>query len=306
MKKWLKVLLGIVFFLLIVGLAALFIADSKYRFLRSGPLVSHETLVRPNTSVRVVIQPALAEDLIEKQLGAQSPPKWILTRVLPYEVALLLTPDLDSGRLYVDLFCNEQRLGPVIADTSATLGVDKTYPFITWSGDRLTSRSRGFLVMDGYTDIERPVLEVVHNRWGITSQLSHPRIEGSHLLEIVADNRDGSVFALLASLATKGLLALPVSLEDLADSLAVVAEARLTADLQSDNTVAIHLIVNCVPQAEPGEITATSFLIGGLVGEVAMGLKDSYGVDLVGSKKTAGTTITADYTLFPLSPLLNR
>ncbi|MCC6486454.1 MAG: hypothetical protein IT364_03065 [Candidatus Hydrogenedentes bacterium] len=304
MKKVARILLGVVFLLVVVALAALFIADSKYQFLRNGPEVSHETLVRPDTSVRIVARPEGARALIASELGVQAPPDWVLSRVLPHEIAILLTPHLDTGRLELDLFCNPQRLGPVISEQSAALGMDQAYPFITWNSNRLASRERGVLVQDGYLDMDQNVRDAVQRHWGTLSQLSRPRVEGSHIVEAVADNRDGTLFALLMTLNAKGIIELPIAEEDLAKGLMPIATVRLMADLQSTDTAALRLVVDCVPQAEPGQITATSFLIGGLLGQASVVLKDAYNVDFTGSKKAEGTNIVADYTLSPIQRLL--
>lgn len=304
MKRVVRILLGVSFLFVVVALAALFIADSKYQFLLSAPEVSHESLVRPDTSVRIVARPEEARELIASVLGGQAPPEWVLSRVLPHEVAILLTPHLDTGRLEVDLFCNPQRLGPVISKQSVSLGLDQAYPFITWNSDRLANRERGVLVQDGYLDMEQNVRDAVQRHWGTMSQLSRPRVEGSHVVEAVADNRDGTLFALLMTLNAKGLLELPIAEEDLAKGLMPIANVRVMADPQSRETIGLRLVVDCVPQAEPGQITATSFLIGGLLGQASVVLKDAYNVDFTGTKKAEGQTIVADYTLSPIQRLL--
>ena len=304
MKRVVKTVLGVVFVLVIVALAALFIADSKYQFLLGGPQVSHETIVRPDTSVRIVARPESARDLVKAAFRGQAPPDWVLSRVLPYELAVMLTPHLDTGHIEVDLFCNAQRLAPFISKQSATFGIDKAYPFITWTSDRFASRERGVLVQDGSFDMDQRVRESVLRHWGTVSQLSRPRVEGSHLLEAVVDNRDGTLFALLLTLNAQGLLELPIAEEDLAKGLLPIADMRIMADLQTPETMALRLVVDCVPQAEPGEITTTSFLIGGLLGQASVVLKDAYRVDFEGTKKAEGTTITADYTLSPIQRLI--
>ena len=304
MRIWVKILLAIVLVIVVGGVAALFIADSKYQFLRDAPRVSHELLALPDTSIRVVAEPPLAKGIIASILREKTPSDWVMEKALPYEVALLITPHLDTAQMDVDLFCNDRRLGPIIADNSSYLGVERVSPFVRWDSDRFTAKARGNLVWHGTTDIEQPVIDQVRAHWGVVSQLSRPRVGGGHLLEAAVDNRDGSLFALIATLQAKGQIALPVSLADVAKNLVTVADVRIVADLLEPDTVSIRMVVNCVPTAEPGEITATSFLIGGLLSQISQSLDEAYRVTFEGTKTTEGTAIVTDYTLTPLSRLL--
>lgn len=304
MRTWVKILLALVVFVVVAVVAALFIADSRYQFLRDAPRVSHEMLAQPDTSIRVVAEPPLAKGIIKSVLQENAPSDWVMERALPYEVALLITPHLDTATIDVDLFCNDRRLGPAIAEASSQFSISDAYPFITWDTDRLTNNERGSLVWHGTADIEQSVIDSVRTHWTVDTQLSHPRVGGGHLLEAVIDNRDGSLFALIATLQAKGEIVLPVSLMDVAKSLMTVADVRTVADLEEPDTLAIDLFVNCVPDAEPGEITATSFLIGGLISQLSLSLEDAYKVSLEGTKTTEGTAIISTYKLTPLSRLL--
>jgi hypothetical protein len=303
-KTWVKILLAIVVFVVVGAVAALFVADSKYQFLRDAPRVSHEMLAQPGTSIRIVAEPPLAKGIIQSLLKENAPSEWVMEKALPYEVAVLITPRLDTARLDIDLFCNDRRLGPAIAALSSQLDVGAAYPFIQWDGERFTTKERGNLVWHGSTDIDSPVIDNVRTHWAVDSQLSRPRVEGGHLLEAVIDNRDGALFALIATLHSKGVIVLPVSLADVVKNVVNVADVRIVADLQEPEIVSIHMIVNCVPTAEPGEITATSFLVSGLLSQIALGLEDSYKVTFEGTKTVEGPAIAVDYTLKPLSRLL--
>ncbi|GMV94327.1 MAG: hypothetical protein AMXMBFR82_41050 [Candidatus Hydrogenedentota bacterium] len=304
MKTWVKILLAVVVFAVVAVLAAVLIADSKYQFLRDAPRVSHEMLAQPDTSIRIVAEPPLAKGIIKSVLQDNAPSDWVMERALPYEVALLITPHLDTAAIDIDLFCNDRRLGPAIVEASSQLAISGAYPFITWESDRFTTTERGSLVWHGTTELEQNVIDSVRTHWTVDSQLSRPRVEGGHLLEAVIDNRDGALFALIATLHAKGQIVLPVSLMDVAKSLMTVADVRVVADLTDPETMAITMIVNCVPDAEPGEITATSFLIGGLLSQLSLSLEEAYNVTFEGTKTTEGSAIVSDYTLTPLSRLL--
>ncbi len=135
--------------------------------------------------------------------------------------------------------------------------------------------------------------------------MSRARAKGGHLVEAVVDNRDGSLFTLIATLQADGEIVLPISLEDVAKSLLTVADVHITADMDGPDNLSIDMVVDCVPQAEPGEITATSFLIGGILNQISLILEQNYKVTFEGTKKTEGTAILSTYTLTPLSRLVH-
>ena len=62
--KWLAIALVV---LALTAVVALLIANNKYQ-LFAGPKISHEVFVSPGTSMRAVIQPALAKPLILEKL----------------------------------------------------------------------------------------------------------------------------------------------------------------------------------------------------------------------------------------------
>src|SRR5690606_38988007 len=117
---------------------------NKYQ-LFAGPKISHEVLVSPGTSMRAVIQPALAKPLILEKLGPQAPPEWLLSRVIPYEAAILCSPDLDAKRFDVVLFLNPQRLTPLVAENAASLGIPRRIPFVKWNSDGFDTSKPGVL-----------------------------------------------------------------------------------------------------------------------------------------------------------------
>ncbi|MCC6798408.1 MAG: hypothetical protein IT366_25060 [Candidatus Hydrogenedentes bacterium] len=303
MKKFLKfagIALAIV---LVICAIALFYVNSKYDFLFAGPQISHETLMTPGVRIRAVAKPALARPIVSKLLGASAPSPWILDRVIPYEAALLASPDLGTGRIDIKLFLNPQRLAPIIAQAADSYAIPQKIGFITWPSQTFDVSTRGVLSLDGFVDIDDATANLIKSEWGTVQLPNLPAFEGGHLGEVSIDNRDGSLFTVISVFANQGTIALPMPAESLRKTIAPIATMSLHTDLTGDDELAIHIIVDCQPTAEEGQVTGVNFALGGIIGELSR-IAGDRGATLAGNKKAEGITITGDYTLKNLSALL--
>jgi hypothetical protein len=298
-----KVALGLLGTILVLALGILAVIESRYQILFASPEVSYETVVQPTTSIRLVVRPPLAKDLILKRFAKQAPP-WLIERALPYEAAFLLSPDLEAGRIAVTLFVNDKRLGPVMATAPAQINLARLAPPVTWTGTVMERPRRGVLRLDGYAALPSLVLQTVQANWGVVAPLTHPGVEGGHLLEVAADNRDGSLFDLIATLDANHSPALGLPIADLARALLPIAVVRVRGDLAEQDSLSFDFEATCRPQAEDSEASAVDFQFGLLLGAVAKELNDRYQVEFKGIKKREGLTISGNYTLAPLQRLL--
>lgn len=303
MKKAGKFVLVALAILLLVALVAVYVANSRYQFLFAGPHVSHETRLTQAVRVRAVAKPPLARPLVSKILGASAPSPWILERVIPYEAALLASPDITSERIDIVLFLNPQRLAPVIAGAADAYSIPKRVEYVAWTSDTFDDSKRGVLSLDGYMAIDSATVNAVKAEWGTVQLPSLPAFEGTHLGELSIDNRDGSLYTLLSTFANQNLLALPMPLESLRKTIAPVATMSVTADLSGDDEMAIKLIVDCQPTAEPGQVTGVSFAIAGIFGELQKYVTQR-GARITGEKRTEGQSIIGEYTLRNVSALI--
>jgi len=301
-SKAIRIVLIVLVALLVLAIVGVFVANSRYEFLFDAPRVSHETLITPGTSMRLAVQPPLAKPLLLKMLGDQAPPGWIIDRVMPYEAAVIAAPDVHAKHFEVTLFLNARRASPYIMEMTKTLRIREKAPFLDWDGDGFTRVQPGVLAIKGTTAIDDGTAAAVTDHWGVVTIPTRPALEGSHLAELSVDNRDGSLFAMLMLFANKGLIELPLRSEDLRDTLAPIATMHLAGDLAGDDDMTILLTVDCQPTAEEGEITAVSFALGGIIGELTK-VAQTKGATLSGSKKLNGATISGVYTLGGVSKL---
>lgn len=303
MKKVIK-FAGIALAIIVVfGTIALFYANSQYDFLFAGPQISHETLMTPGVRIRAAAKPALARPIVSKMLGASAPSPWILDRVIPYEAALLASPDLGTGRIEIKLFLNTQRLAPIIAQAADSYAIPKKVGYITWPSQTFDVSTRGVLSLDGFVDIDDATANLIKSNWGTVQIPNLPPFEGGHLAEVSIDNRDGSLFTVISVFANQGVIALPMPADSLRKTIAPIATMSLNADLVGDDELAIHVIVDCQHTAEEGQITGVNFALGGIIGELSR-IAGDRGAALAGKKRVEGATIIGDYSLKNLSALL--
>lgn len=298
MRRITKVVWGVLAAVLLIAVVALFVAESRYQFLFAAPRKSHTTQINERTSILAVVNPTLAMPLIRDRLGENAPAQWALASVLPYEAALLVSPDVQLGPVEVTLFVNARRLAPVLAEQSVNAAIPESVPFVTWTSRGFQRVGPGVLTMTGFTDIDLATLREVKAEWGTVTLPSRPAIEGSHMLEAVIDNRDGALYAVVSALAAKNLFELPVQKEVIRKTLAPVATVRAAGDLDGVDTLSIRLTVACQAAAEEGQVTTVSFALGALLNELAKALQQAYGATLtIGQKTTEGTSVTVECSL---------
>jgi hypothetical protein len=152
-----------------------------------------ENLIPPNQ-----IPPALAK------LG--STPESLLPMFLPREVAVLAAPDMATNKLVMTVFINEKRGGPLLMEainsgkyTNGERPLDNI-PVIKWAPEGATLRERGAFEVKGDMAIPDTVETAILKSWKPTPPVEPLRIEGSHHLELVLDNRNGDVLAIYAAL----------------------------------------------------------------------------------------------------------
>jgi hypothetical protein len=248
----------------------------------------------------------LMKDLIAAQIPEDNKvPGWAVDKGLPREVAALISPGLQSGRLGVTVFVNEQRLGPVLAERSATANISGKAPYISWDTKGLVYEKRGSLTMRGSAPVADPFRKTVEELWGTVESLTPVPIEGGHLFEAVLDNRDGGAFAVIMSLAAAQQGRVPANPDQIAPNVYPINSIRITADRvpadqvepEDGEVLSIKMHMECNPRAEEKSIATMAFMLDVFRGQAAAEINKAYGVELSGRTERDGLTIISDMTL---------
>ena len=292
-----KVLL-VILLVIVIGVAiAAIIVDSKFAVLRWSPRVSYQTLVKPETRLQMVVDVPRAEKFIKQQLLKDARvPEWVLKRALPYEAALIITPDNVLGDMNVTLFINDQRLAPIIIEKANQIQLPK--PLSEWFTEKMTMKERGMLTRKGAASMDRMLLSKLKTQWKNAAPPAEPlKIAGGHLVEVVLDNRDGGALAIICTmLAAQGLPAADFITEGRMGVVASIASLRIQADIMPDKALKVHLELECGPEVEPSMAAVIAMGLDVGLGQVQPMAK-AKGIDVQGKSTVSGKTVKGDYTI---------
>lgn len=292
-----QIALAVLLVILIIVMVAAIVVDRKFALIVASPKISHESLVKPETRAQIVVDVPKAKEIIKKKLLAgRSVPDWVLPRALPYEADLVANLDYARNSMDFTLFVNDQRLAPVLVDQINRLKLPA--PFDQWFKEKMAWKERGRMVRNGAAPMNPVFLSKLKALFKDKPGAGAPlRIEGGHLVEAVLDNRDGSLLAIVGTIAeaegqsvtestTEGFLGMAVPLD----------VVRLQADLADEKTLKIHLVIECAPETKPADV---QFLAMGLdwgLPEVQQSLSKN-GITLTGKASVKDNVITGDYTI---------
>jgi hypothetical protein len=298
MQKRTRIALSIIAVLAIAAVITLIVAELRYGAIRAGKPESHARFVTDATRARIFIRPLMARNLIDAWFPSdRTPPAWILTRVLPHELAFVLTPRLATHQSDISIYVNEQRLGPLVADVVNRSGFMGQYGYIHWNTD-VTLERRGALAAHGQLDIPDRVANTALDHWGIVQGLEPLDVDGTHFFEAIFDNRDGGTFALMCALYNHGLLGQPqIALEDEYETFLSIASIHVYADATAAGDVQLIVILESAPGARAEDIDANAFNLEVAIGEIARFIREQYGAELRGRAWTDGSTVTGRYTV---------
>lgn len=294
-----RIVFGSLAVLAVVVTVALVYVEVRYGAVRAGRPAPHARFVTDATRGRIVIRPLMARNLFDAWFPSdRKPPTWLLTRVLPHEVAFTFSPSIERGESEITFYVNEQRLGPVVADMVNRSSLMGEYDYSRWNDGGLAMEHRGSVVAHGTFKIPDSVVAIAQRHWGVAQGLQPLDIDGNHFLEAVFDNRDGGAFMLMCAMYSYGLLGEPqVPLEEEYETFLHIASIHVYADATAAGDVQLIVILESTPSARGMDIDANAFNLEVAIGEVARVLRESYGAELRGRAYTDGVTVTGRYTV---------
>jgi hypothetical protein len=291
-----RVTLAIVLGIVVIAVIALAVVNKKLELITASPVITNEEIAPPDTRVRIVLAPPLAQNYIKSRfLGKYNVPDWALDVAMPREIAVLFKPDLTTSEIYTTLFVNDKRLGPLLVQGVRQLDLVTSLDFIKWDSPTLVQHGRGYLGMQGAMVLLPAARDIVAQKWGKPPLALTPLpSSGGHLAEAVFDNRDGGACATLISLlAANGASTEQLTEPDVMDVFTTVSEADLYADFTEDEQLAFHLSVSFRPNTEPVTLQGFTQTFKVFIEDIQIRLND----ELKGSSQLDGSTFTADYTL---------
>lgn len=319
-----RTLLGILGVLVVLLLIGAWYADRRYGALLNAPKVSSADFAPENTSLRIGVNPGLAEAFIlEKSAESVPVPQWLVSRALPYETVVMFSPDLEQNSSEVVVFINDKRFGPIIVDQLRNSNIPALVPYVNWDAEGALRPRKGVILLSGVMPIEDYIVRMVYETWGVVTPMTPMELEGGHFLETILDNRDGRGFATIAkwhALMAPGVRssgASPAVQEsasfrdtqgDIPDMrvyqeekqiavfMQTIASIRIWADIVSPTEMHIHIAVKGIPTIDEGMMDGHKFLASGGIQQLTAYCQQR-GAQLTGELRREGLTLEGDYTL---------
>ncbi|NLN92131.1 MAG: hypothetical protein GX130_02330 [Candidatus Hydrogenedens sp.] len=320
MKKVLLVILIVLGVLLIAIIAGGAIAWNKFDGelgLSASPVLQHQTVCDPGARLRLIANPLLLvpylvdylPEKLDLPLNADQI-KTLLPHVLPRELAVLIKTDMNTHKAQLTVFANEQRLGRLFAKELNGQNLLAKVKQINWTSDGFELPERGNLFVQGTLAIPEAVEEELFELWPVQSKAAPAAIEGNHHLELVLDNNNGDLLALIAAGVSSGgqdweAFRKSQEAEMAMGVVQTIQTARLAADLNDPNTATFILRIEADETGGPG----LQFLLSGLaLPWVTQYLKNEMDLTLSGDLQwnEAEKAILGSYTLTGLEAVIRQ
>lgn len=248
--------------------------------------------------ILVYVNPELGVSVLHEYLGSDATPPWLLKRVLPYEIGLLMHSDYDAARCTATIFVNSKRLTPMMTKQLRQSDLTSYFGPFTVQRDSVLEIAPGVLTLTATAQFE-PLVARRALRHSETSAITFDSSNSlEHFLELRIDNRTGTLYALLGLLVSNGFLSLErtgIDEDRIAEFLSKIASATLFADYDNGRCV-VDVIIDCAPVASKPDLESLNSLTT-FCGHLAGSSLREYGVEVHGSSQVRNGSVLGRYTI---------
>jgi hypothetical protein len=314
MLKKLLIVLVVLLVLLIGGAAAVFMRfDGEYG-IRRAPMLSYMEYGGAQADIAIRIDPNQARqlilDFVAQQFGdgANDFINNLIADSLPHEIVLMASPRYGDQTIDLTLYVNERRGGPVLArELTNMLAEQAGADTISWDPQGARLERRGVVVLTGETRLHDQTLLDIDRRWGESLPSAPQIMDGGNLFELIAANRKGSLYALVAALAIANPDESNVAVAFALEEIKQLDSMRATANFISEDAVAISMLLQCDRSIEHDRPESMRLMLDQIVlPQLATMLKDSYDLELTGSFVRNGYDLEGAFTLSGLKPIIDQ
>lgn len=275
----------------------------------AAPQVDFKTIADIHPAVRVQINTRPIEDQLVDRIhasGRTAAPKFLLPSVLPHGFALWLAPNYERGMIELRGLIQEKRGGPLIA---RVLNTERSYTGIeqfAFDVDGVRAPRRGALTLAGWFPMERNAGEQIAQEFDSDPAPPLQNMDGGHLVEVHAENRNGAAYLVFASL----LYAFDIDLDETEEKISLtsfrfVDQIVLTADVVLGDSIGIV----CEMDIEPGQknkLAVTNLKAGleALLERLGEEWNRRHGLTVTGQSEWRGDTLVFTYRLDDVPALL--
>lgn len=306
LRKGCLVLLGIGAIVLLAGVVALWRYDNKYEFLRAAPRIEHGDILNLHPSIRVIVDPAKVSDIVKNMIEEQVEreiPDWLLTRILPYEISAIFNSDLDKGIVKIRLMINERRFGPLIAAQFNAIDIPGRFPELQWDAKGMIPYRRGALTLNASLPMEEVARVDAWYTWNQTGLRRPLALDGTHLFEVMGDNREGGAYLVAAALMEAYDYELDETEQDVSfTSFQFVTKMHLTGDMVGSDALKLRLTMEVIEEFKDrvAVVNLKAFLDRGLE-SLTEDFAKYHDIEFTGESRKDNNVMVFEYTLEDLS-----
>lgn len=288
----------------LVGLAM----GLHFHALLSSPESSYKLVAKERDVARAVIRPDMwSPFLVPLTSAGLGIPQWALDAVLPWEVALLASPQDNGQGLSITVFVNERRLGPLVTREATAERMQKWCPSVCWASG-FAPLEEGVLLAEGTLALREPENQALVQHWPAPlASPSQVEITGGHGLEIALDNRSGGAYAVLAGIISnlpKG--SCPYDPDVLAADCVPIASMRVVGDLIDADQATLQVAVQFLAGTSEEQMAEMAFLLEVLSGEAGGVLRNELKLGLSSRITRQAQTARCEMTVTGLAALCQR
>lgn len=287
-------------------------------FVRPVYGVFHESMLAPDTAVRVVLKPVLVQSYVSSLAHTATKyikgiPKvsslqqfsfntdWI--HKMPFEFSFLFD-QRSPERLGVLLFVKEHPASESFASLVNGSGFFRDLYPIDWDQDRMSKKGTGQLIATGTLPIPAATQKMVSSDFPNYAPFDAPPVTGHHFIEIAVNNSNGVLMELQGALARAvHPWSTPVLEKDMNALWATVQEVQVTADLEGDDNLVFRATIACSDADAAGDVFMVVQTAAVGVGQY---LGDRHGFQLDGDADLRGYKVLATYALSGFESKLRR
>lgn len=301
-----RVILGLA---AVAGVIALIVLNALTGLVTAAPPLDFEALAGLHPGVRVQINTALIERQILEEVrdsGQVPVPRFLVRAMLPHGFSAWFAPDFDRNSIEMRALLQEKRGGPLIARLLNRRGVLAEIEQFAFDVEGFRAPQRGAVTVDGWYPLEKNAGDELFSEFTETPALELRPMDGDHLIELRAENRNGGAYLVFASL----LYAFEIDLDEQEEQLSLtsfqfVEQIALTADVVLGDSVGFV----CEMDIEPGQRNKIAIVnlkagLQELLERVGGDLKKNHGLVLSGQSEWRGDTLVFTYRLDDVPGLL--
>lgn len=304
LKKLLIAFAALLVVIFVAAIAGFLYVDGQFG-IRQAPALSYMDFGGAQADIAIRVDPNRARSqilsIVTEQFGEEQNDfiTNLIADSLPHEVVLMASPRYGDSTIDLTLYVNERRGGPILAQQLTSLVLEQAgMEQVAWDPEGARLARRGAVVLTGETSVHNQIISEVDRRWGDTLPSAPQLMDGDHFFELIAANRKGSLYALIAAFAIADPDNTNVAVAFALEEVKQLDAMRASANFLSNDEVAISMLLECDRRIEENRPESMLLMLDQIVvPQLVTLLRDQYQLELQGGFVRNGYDLEGAFTL---------